>query len=206
MILEIIGYIASLIVLVSLLMSSIKKLRWINLIGALLFGIYGFLIGSIPTGAMNMGIVFIDAYYLVKMYQNKDFFKILQIDQNSEYLKSFFKFYDKDLSSFVDYEHVNVDEAAVKFYILRNMTPAGVFIADEYDKNTLEIKIDYVVPQYRDFKIGSFVYASQKEAFKNMSYTQLVVFTDHLEHKKYLKRMGFHIENLNGKEAYIKNI
>ena len=52
-----IGYIASLIVLVSLLMSSVKKLRWINLGGALLFGIYGFLIGSLPTGFMNFGIV-----------------------------------------------------------------------------------------------------------------------------------------------------
>ena len=36
--LEWIGYTASLIVLVSLLMSSIKKLRWINLFGALIFG------------------------------------------------------------------------------------------------------------------------------------------------------------------------
>ena len=35
--LEWIGYIASLIVLVSLLMSSIKKLRWINLFGALMW-------------------------------------------------------------------------------------------------------------------------------------------------------------------------
>ena len=60
------GYAASLIVLISLLMSSIKKLRWINLAGALLFGIYGFMIQSLPTGFMNLGIVIIDIYYLVK--------------------------------------------------------------------------------------------------------------------------------------------
>lgn len=35
--LEILGYIASLIVLISLLMSSIIKLRWINLLGSAVF-------------------------------------------------------------------------------------------------------------------------------------------------------------------------
>ena len=66
-ILEWIGYIASMIVLVSLLMSSIKKLRWINMVGALIFGAYGFMIGSMPTGIMNLGIVIIDIYYLSKL-------------------------------------------------------------------------------------------------------------------------------------------
>jgi hypothetical protein len=40
--LEYIGYVASLIVLISLLMSSVKRLRWINMIGSLIFGAYGF--------------------------------------------------------------------------------------------------------------------------------------------------------------------
>ena len=61
-ILDWIGYVASLIVLVSLLMSSIKKLRWINMVGALIFSIYGFMIGSMPTGLMNLGIVIISKY------------------------------------------------------------------------------------------------------------------------------------------------
>ncbi|WP_047985647.1 YgjV family protein [Ornithinibacillus californiensis] len=65
--LEWLGYLASLIVLISLLMSSIKKLRWINMIGSSLFSLYGFLIGALPVGIMNLGIVFINIYYLVKL-------------------------------------------------------------------------------------------------------------------------------------------
>lgn len=64
------GFIASFVVLISLLMSSIRLLRWINLFGALLFGVYGVLIGSYPTIFMNFGIVLIDIYYLTKMYRN----------------------------------------------------------------------------------------------------------------------------------------
>lgn len=66
--LEWLGYLASLIVLISLLMSSIVKLRWINLIGSALFSLYGFLIGALPVGIMNLGIVLINIYYLVKLY------------------------------------------------------------------------------------------------------------------------------------------
>ncbi|GGA89890.1 YgjV family protein [Ornithinibacillus halotolerans] len=69
--LEWLGYLASLIVLISLLMSSILKLRWINMIGSGLFSLYGFLIGALPVGIMNLGIVFINLYYLVKLYRAK---------------------------------------------------------------------------------------------------------------------------------------
>src|SRR6056297_1798281 len=66
-ILEWVGYAASLLVLISLLMSSIIKLRWINLIGSAIFCVYGFLIGSIPVGIMNGGIIIINIYYLTQV-------------------------------------------------------------------------------------------------------------------------------------------
>lgn len=196
-VLEWIGYIASMIVLVSLLMSSIKRLRWINLVGALVFGFYGFMIGSIPTGFMNVGIVLIDIYYLVKMYQSKDFFKVLPIEKDHEYLNMFLDFYKEDINKFGEGELDAISNAKVKFFVLRNMTPAGIFIADELDKETLEIKLDYVAPQFRDFKIGNFVFESQKEYFKSLGYKQFKAVTDFKEHIVYVKKMGFVEETEN---------
>jgi len=69
---EWLGFFASFIVLVSLLMSSIKLLRWINLFGAILYGIYGILIISYPTIFMNLGIVFINIFYLSKIYKRSE--------------------------------------------------------------------------------------------------------------------------------------
>lgn len=189
--LEYLGYVASLIVLVSLLMSSLKKLRWINLIGATLFGIYGFMIGSIPTGMMNLGIVIIDIYYLVKMYNSKDFFQVLPIEDNSEYLDEFMRFYGKDIESYMKLPDLDIKTVETKFYILRNMNTAGIFIADKYDESTLEIKLDYVVPMYRDFKIGLFVFNSQREAFLEKGFTKFIVNTTNDAHIKYVKKMGF---------------
>jgi hypothetical protein len=71
MIYEIIGYTASALVAISLMMSSIFKLRVINLIGAALFTLYGLLIGAYPVAVLNFTIVLIDLYYLRETIKSK---------------------------------------------------------------------------------------------------------------------------------------
>ena len=206
MILDWIGYIASLIVLVSLLMSSVKKLRWINLWGALLFGIYGFLIGSLPTGFMNLGIVIIDIYFLARMYISKEFFRVLPIENDTDYLNYFLDFYKNDIGSKVDITKIDFEKAVVKLYLLRNMNPAGIFICNEFDKKTLEITLDYAIPMFRDFKLGQFIFQGQKLYFLGKGYNRFVVFTENSNHIKYLKKMGFVETKVKTKIAYVKSI
>jgi hypothetical protein len=201
-----IGYIASLIVLISLLMSSIKKLRWINLVGSLLFGTYGFLIGSLPTGLMNVGIALINIYYLAKIYLSKDYFKLQPITNDSAFLTSFLKFYEQDINKFIKLDNIYISGSDVKLYVLRNMTPAGLFSGNKYDDKTLKIELDYAIPQYRDFKIGKFVFDENKAYFKKLGYQQFITFTDELSHIRYLKKMGFEEKLIDEKTAYIKKI
>lgn len=64
---EIVGYIASAVVLISFLMKNIVKLRIINTIGCLIFIAYGVLLNfSIPIIITNSVIVGINVYFLVK--------------------------------------------------------------------------------------------------------------------------------------------
>lgn len=65
--LELIGYVASFFVAVSLLMSSFLALRILNLVGAVVFVVYGALLGSIPVVLTNGFIAVIDVYFLVRM-------------------------------------------------------------------------------------------------------------------------------------------
>ena len=204
---EWIGYTASAIVLVSLLMSSIKKLRWINLVGAVIFGFYGFfIINSIPTGFMNAGIVIIDAYYLIKMYKSKDYFKFHPIEKDSEYLSLFLDFYQEDINKFISLDKIYISGSDVRLYVLRNMTPAALFSGNKYDENTLNIELDYAIPQYRDFKIGSFVFEENAEYFKNLGYKRFITFSDEASHINYLKKMGFEETQIDNKIGYIKEI
>ena len=204
---EWIGYIASFIVLISLLMSSIKKLRWINLFGAILFGFYGFLIiKSIPTGFMNLGIVIIDAYYLIKIYKSKDYFKLQPITKDSEFLSSFLDFYQEDINKFIPLDKIHISGSDVKLYVLRNMTPAALFSGNKLDKDTLIIELDYAIPQYRDFKIGAFVFEDNKDYFKKLGFKKFVTFSEKLVHINYLKKMGFVETTIDSKTAYMKKI
>lgn len=196
--LEYIGYLASVIILFSLLMSSVKKLRWINLVGSLTFVIYGLLIKAYPIAILNIGTVGINIYYLIKMANTKAYFKILQIDKNSKYLDYFLLFHKNDLENYFDVKEIDVDNADISFYILRNVVPAGLFVGSRYDETTLNIDLDYVSPPYRDFLIGKYVYSQQKDIFLDKGYKKLITFTSNQKHRKYLEKMGFSEEpNLN---------
>ncbi|MDF2873941.1 MAG: hypothetical protein K0R22_624 [Sporomusa sp.] len=62
---EWLGYLASGMVAVSFVMKSIKKLRFINLVGAILFVIYGIAIQAVPVVLANLFVVGVNIYYLV---------------------------------------------------------------------------------------------------------------------------------------------
>lgn len=65
---EIIGITATFFVLLSFLMRSAAKIRMINIVGAALFIIYGFLIGSFSTALLNAALIVIHAVYLCREY------------------------------------------------------------------------------------------------------------------------------------------
>ena len=54
LVLELVGYVASILVAISLMMSSILKLRLINLVGSAAFVVYGALIGAYPVAVVNL--------------------------------------------------------------------------------------------------------------------------------------------------------
>ncbi len=196
---EWIGYIASLIVLVSLVMSSVKKLRWINLGGSLVFAVYGMLIKSYPVAVMNLGIVVVNSYYLYQIYHQKDALKIIPIKVDIDYLETFVNQYLNDMKKFMDTD-VNVlyHRDYVKFFVTRNTVPAGLFIG-RVNGDEFEILIDYTTPTYRDFKIGQFIYETHQSMFKTLGVKKLTSAQGTAKHQNYLKRMGFILDEKRNK-------
>lgn len=200
--LELIGYLASAFVLASMLMSSVVKLRVINLTGALLFSIYGFLIDSLPVGIMNACIVVANGYHLSKMTQSKENFSLIQLKDDSLYLKKFITFYKKDIEKFFETFVFDQSKYLYSFLFLRNTTVAGILLCEKYDDNTLIIDIDYVIPKYRDLKIGKYIYKNQTQFFKEKGFNRLLILPKTPEHERYAKFMGFEQQN----EFFVLNI
>ncbi len=191
---ELIGYLASVLVAVSLMMSKIVKLRIINMLGAIIFVIYGILINSIPVAGVNAFIVLVNIYYLGKIYTSKEYFKLLQVSPEDEYMTHFLSFYRDDISDFQPGFSYNPNEDDVILMVLRDMVPAGIFIG-KYPKDEegiLNVELDFVIPQYRDFKIGTFLYYEKRGFFRDLGITMIRTKPGNEKHRRYLQEMGFH--------------
>lgn len=189
--LQYIGYAASMIIAVSMTMSSIVKFRWINLVGASLFSVYGFMIGAIPVCLLNGIIVLVDIYYLVSIYSKKEVFEILEINAESEYLKRFLKFHNDRIQKILPGFAYNPDRNTVSFFILRNMAVAGMFLAHRENDTELHVGLDLVLPEYKDFKNGKYVYFKLRERFIEAGYKTVIAEGNNAKYFKYLKKLGF---------------
>lgn len=189
--LQIIGYAASAIIAVSMTLNSIVKFRWVNLAGAATFTVYGILINALPVAFLNGFIVLTDIYYLTRIYLKKELFTTLEVRGSNKYLLSFLEFYNKDIQKFFPGFKYKADLNTVSFFILRNMNVAGIFLGHKIDKKTLKVGLDFVVPQYRDYKNAKFVYKRLRNKFIDEGIEQVIVFPQSANHIQYLKKIGF---------------
>ena len=67
----------------------------------------------------------------------------------------------------------------------------GLFIGDLKDDNSLEIKVDYVIPGYRDFKIARYVYQKRAGFFLERGIEKLQIKSSIPKYDSFLKKMGF---------------
>lgn len=63
---ELIGIIATLFVLAAFMLNDVKKIRIVDLIGAVLFVIYGILIHSLSVCILNFVLILIHIFKLIK--------------------------------------------------------------------------------------------------------------------------------------------
>ncbi len=190
-ILQWIGYIASAIIAVSLAMSSIVKFILINLFCAMTFSSYGFLIGALPVGFLNGLITFIDIYYLIIIYNKKEIFEILEIRAENKYLIRFLEFHNKEIQKYFPGFTYKPEMNTISFFILRNMAVAGLFLAHREENHILKVGLDYVIPEYRDFKNGRYVYLRLRKKFIQDGFDLVKATANSEKYCKYLKKLGF---------------
>ena len=70
--LEIFGYIGTGLVLLSMMMTSVVKLRLINMAGSLISMIYAIICTTWPVVLLNLGLILINGTQLLRMRKNKN--------------------------------------------------------------------------------------------------------------------------------------
>ncbi|GAA4743333.1 hypothetical protein GCM10023229_23440 [Flavisolibacter ginsenosidimutans] len=203
MLVQAFGYLASLLLALSLLVSNDLKFRWLNTGGCFFFIVYGVLIGAFPIILTNTLLLLINLWGLVKIYRKTEDFDLLEFGTDATLIKKFLSFYAKDINAY--FPDFKLEEAtdAIRFVVLRDVVVANVFVAALLDDGTAEVQLNYTVPKYRDYKVGRFIFEKEKDYLLSKGIKKLVYKTvANKNHRRFLTVMGFEKTT----EGYVKNL
>jgi hypothetical protein len=187
---EAVGYLGSALVVVSLLMTRILRLRVIGLMGSVTFLVYGALINSVPIIVTNLVIVVINATFLWHATRLTEWFYLLEVRPDSQYLEEFLRFHrDGILKDQPDWNG-EVADSDLTVLVLRDMQPAMAMVGS-VETGAMELRLDYAIPRFQDYRTGKFLYDSNASFFANKKITTITATARTKGHVRYLKRMGF---------------
>lgn len=199
MLIEIFGYIGSVLVVVSMLMSSVVKLRIINTIGSIISGTYALIIGSFPLALMNFCLIVINVYNLFKLLKSEQQYDLIDVKIEDAFLSYFLEYYKNDIQIY--FPGFKMDNMLVNqvYIVCCNGNPAGVLLGKKKEEGIIDIEIDYSIPLYRDCSIGNYLYSKLPE--KGI-HTLIFARKESEAHISYLNKMGFVKEN----NMYLKKL
>lgn len=190
-IIELAGYLASTLVVVSMLMSSVVKLRVINTIGSCISVVYALIIHSYPLALMNICLIIINCYNLVKLLKSKQQFDVVPADMADSFLAYFIAYYKQDIQHFFGEAERAVKTSDTAYIVCSDGVPAGLLLGKMSENGVLDIVIDYSTPTYRDCSAGAYLYSKLSE----YGVRKLVYRGNTEGHEEYLLKMGFVFEN-----------
>ena len=191
MMIEIYGYIGSVLVVVSMLMSSIIKLRVINILGSVISGSYALIIGSFPLVLMNSCLIIINVYNLYKLLKAEQKYDLVDSEANDAFIGYFVSHYKEDIQKY--FPGFTMDNAADKaFIVCCEGNPSNILLGKDNGNGVLDVILDYSTPVYRDCSAGKYLYAAlPSKGVKVLQFAQ----NSSKEHEDYLTKMGFKKEN-----------
>lgn len=190
---EIFGYCASALIAFSLTRSSIIRLRWYNLFGASCFCIYGIIINAYPVAVLNGFIAITNVFFLSRLLlRTQSTFSILKASRPSNYVDFFLAYHQQEIKHlFPRFMKVSNLPARDYFFLMERTEVVGVLSGYEENTETFIVDFDFVIPAYRDCRLGHFSLGRGQQLSKQFGYGQVIALADSLEHENYLTTLGF---------------
>lgn len=189
-----VGYLASALVVISLTMTSVVRLRVISLLGSITFVTYGVMIESAPIVITNAAIIVINAWFLRKEFASGTSGGVdlgaSHIQPDSPFLRDFVEFHLADIHRFQpDFELLTGSDVTA-WLLNRDGLPAGLLIGRRAG-STLTIDLDYVLGPWRDSRLGYWLFGRGADVFRRDGITTVRSYGSTDAHRKYLERIGF---------------
>ncbi|MFZ4057937.1 MAG: hypothetical protein ACOYKE_07345 [Ferruginibacter sp.] len=203
----ILGYLASVLLAISLLVNHDLKFRWLNTFGCLSFIAYGAIIHAFPIILTNGILLLINVYYLIKIYRTQENFDLVEIKSDDQLIHKFLLFYERDiLSYFPKFFYTQLNDT-ICFVVLRDIVIANIFAAKLDQDGSAIVDVNYTVDRYRDYKVGKYLFEKEKSYLLSKGANRIVYLeVSNANHEKFLKKMGFEKQPYMGSMCYMKSL
>ena len=189
-IIELAGYLGSTLVVVSMLMSSVVKLRVINTIGSVISATYALIIHSYPLALMNICLIIINCYNLIKLLRSEQEYDLIPANPGDAFLVYFIDNYRQDIQNFFQGADLALSASDTAYIVCCGTTPAGLLLGNT-SAGVLDIAVDYTTPAYRDCSVGKYLYSRLPEyGIRKLTCSGVLK-----KHEGYLVKMGFVLED-----------
>lgn len=186
-VIELIGYIGSALVLVSMLMTSVVKLRVINLVGSIIFAAYALMIHSFPTAIMNICLAGVNIYHLRRLLSEQRQYDLIKTDPADGYISFLLGQCAEDIRRWFPQFSFRDQPADLAYLVSCDKNPACLFLGRQTGPDEIEIILDYSLPVYRDTSVGRFLYGClAQEGYRTLLFRQ-----DAPEHIPYMEKVGY---------------
>lgn len=201
------GYLASLLLALGLMVNNDLKFRWLNTGGNISFIIYGAVIGAVPVILTNCLLLSINIVFLYRIYNRKEHFELLEFNNGGILVDRFLTFYQKDIARYFPNFKREQLEGNLNFVVLRDLVIANIFSARTDAEGRAEVLLNYTVPKYRDFKVGSFIFDTEKEFLLSKQVNKVFYRqVDNKQHRKFLIISGFSMQDIKGQTFLCRDI
>lgn len=195
--LEIFGYVGTVLVILSMMMTSVLKLRLINICGGTISCIYSVFYQAWPVVIMNICLIIINIYQVMRQLTRKQTYGHVRLISDDESLKYFISLNGNDIKTFLPSFDVNDIQNCEIHMAYVGSTAVGM-VAGKRDGESFYVSLDYAIKQYRDFKVSKYLFS----VLANDGVNRLVADKGNADHNRYLEKMGFSLNE----EKYVLNI
>lgn len=189
--LEIFGYIGTALVIVSMMMTSLVKLRIINMCGGLISLIYAVCVHTWPIVVLNVCLISINFVQTVRQIRGKEAVTLLSVKGDDPIAAHLLGIWKKDFEKY----HPNLNFQAMKeeeIHILYVGEEAVGVLAGSRNQDLFNIRVFYMIPSRRTTAMGECVF--------NVLHQQGVCTLTSCEFYnkpsyRYLHRLGFDVRD-----------
>lgn len=189
------GWIGSILVVWSLMVSRVLRFRWMNFAGSVIATIYNAAIQLWPFFAMNLAIAVIDAVWIRRLTRERHddaVYKVIPVAPQDAFLHHVLATHAADIAKErPDFAaEPTADERRATFLVVRGDENVGVVAIRDEGAGVGHVELDWVKPTFRDFTPGEFVYR-ESHALADAGFRTLEVEQTASTDEVYLRRMGF---------------